>query len=351
MLNKLFLKIFGLFDLIKDWLFHWGLRILLVLFALMILHNVLKMGEISIKYTGEYKKMVPVYEEQDKFMNSYVLGEGSKTIVILSAFGSQSPIIQYKTILDGLKNDYRVVIVEYFGYGFSMSIKEPRTNENFAQEIKKMLELREIYGPYVLVAHEASNIYAMKFQEMYPDLVQGIVSISGLYPAEINDEYRAKEIKNKISNINITSIFELTGFERIASYVSPKTFYIDKMKELPEVYTSEEISVYRNRIGSQYLSRTMIREINKLEDNMNEMKDYKYPEYLPVLQILDSESVKIYSYPKENGESEVNLYDLANEVITNSQIQRIQEIEGDNILQLTNPVETVNAIRNFLVSF
>lgn len=351
MLNKLFLKIFGLFDIIKDWVLSWGLRILLVLFVLIILHNVLKMGEISIKYTGDYKKMVPVYEEQDKFMNSYVVGEGSKTVVILSAFGSQSPIIQYKTLLEGLKNDYKVVIVEYFGYGFSMSIKEPRTNENFASEVKRMLELREIYGPYVLVAHENSNMYAMKFQKMYPDLVQGIVSIDGLYPAEIEDDYRAKQIKSNISNINITSIFELTGFERIASYVSPKTFYIDKMKEMTDIYNSEDISVYRNRIGSQYLSRTMVREINKLEDNMNEMKNYKYPEYLPVLEILASESVKLYSYDKENGNSSVDLYDLANGVITNSALQRVQEIEGDYMLQLTNPTDTVNAIRNFLISF
>ena len=226
MLNKLFLKIFGLFDLIKDWLLHWGLRILLVFFALIILHNVLKMSELTIKYTGDYKKMVPVYEEENKFMNSYVVGEGSKTLVILSAFGSQSPIIQYKTLLEGLKDDYKVVIIEYFGYGYSMSIKKPRTNENIASEIKKTLELREIYGPYVLIAHETSNMYAMKFQEMYPDLVQGIVSIDGLYPSEIEDDYRAKQISNKVSNVNITSIFELTGFERIASYVSLKTFYI-----------------------------------------------------------------------------------------------------------------------------
>ena len=351
MLNKLFLKIFGLFDLIKDWLLHWGLRILLVFFVLIILHNVLKMSELTIKYTGDYKKMVPVYEEENKFMNSYVVGEGSKTLVILSAFGSQSPIIQYKTLLEGLKDDYKVVIIEYFGYGYSMSIKKPRTNENIASEIKKTLELREIYGPYVLIAHETSNMYAMKFQEMYPDLVQGIVSIDGLYPSEIEDEYRAKQISNKVSNVNITSIFELTGFERIASYVSLKTFYIDKMQEMPDVYTKEDIAVYRNRIGSQYLSRTMVREINKLQDNMNEMKEYKYPTYLPVLELLSSESVKLYSYDKDSGASKVNLYELANNVITNPEIQRMSLIEGDYMLQLTNPTTTINTIKNFLASF
>lgn len=351
MLNKLFLKIFGLFDMIKDWLFYWGLRILLVLFILMILHNIVKMSEISIKYNGEYKKMVPIYEEDDKFMNSYVVGEGSKTIVILSAYGMQSPIIQYKTLIDGLKNDYRVVVVEYFGYGFSMSIKQPRTNENIASEVKKLLEQREIYGPYVIIAHETSNIYAMKFQQMYPELVESIVSIDGLYPAEINDDYRAKQINNKISNVKITSIFELTGFERVASYISPKTFYIDKMKALPDNFSKEEISVYRNRIGSQYLSRTMIREINKLQDNINEMKNYKYPEYLPVLEILSSETAKLYSYDKQNNGATVDLYDLANGIITNSSVQKVQELQGDYMLQITNPTATVNAIRNFLISF
>ena len=42
MLNKLLFKIFGLFDLIKDFFIHWGIRILVVLFICIILHNVLK---------------------------------------------------------------------------------------------------------------------------------------------------------------------------------------------------------------------------------------------------------------------------------------------------------------------
>lgn len=351
MLNKIFLRIFGIFDAIKDWLLHWGLRVLLVLFVLMIIHNVLKTSEISIKYTGEYKKMVPVYEEQNKFMNSYVIGDGSKTIVILSAYGLQSPIVQYKALWDQLKDEYKVVVIEYFGYGFSMSIKEPRINENFASEIKKTLEQREIYGPYVLVAQDTSNLYAMKFQEMYPDLVQGIVSISGVYPAEIEDEYRAKQINSRVANVNITSIFELTGFERIASYISPKTFYIDKMKEMTNIFTSEDISVYRNRIGSQYLSRTMVREINKLEDNMAELKDYQYPDYVPVLEILDSETESQYSQDKTNGLSSVSLEDLAEGVITNSSIQRVQVISGDSMLPLSNPNAVVSAIKSFLTSF
>lgn len=352
MLNKILFKIFGLFDVLKDFILTWGVKILIVLFICVIFHNVAKINEISSLYNGEYKKMYPVYDEEDKFMNLYTVGSGSKTIVILPAFGSPSPVIQYKTLVEGLKNEYRVVVIEYFGYGYSMSMKaHPRTNENIAYEIKQALELAEIYGPYVLMPHETSNIYAMYFQNVYPELVQGIVSIDGLYPAEINDNYRKEQIKNKISNINITSIFELTGYERVVSYVYGAEFYIDKMKNMPEIYNKEDIKVYRNRIGSSYLSRTMVREINKLEDNMKQMQDYRYPEYLPVLEILASDTQASYDDAKKSGEATVNLKDLANGVLTNNSIQRVEEIKGDNVIQLSNPQELLTSIKNFLVTF
>lgn len=351
MLNKLLFKIFGLFDLIKDFFIHWGIRILVVLFICIILHNVLKMGEISSRYQGEYKKLVPVYEEEDKFMNVYQVGEGDKTIVILAGFGSQSPVIQYKTLIDGLKDSYKVVVVEYFGYGYSMSMrKHPRTNENIAHEIKTTLEVAEIPGPYVLMPHSLSNVYAMKFQENYPELVQAIVSLDGTYPQELNEEYYQIKLKEWVSNVNITSIFELTGYERLLSYVSPEVFYINTMKSMPETFGSEEIKVYRNRIGSQYLSRTMIREINKAEDNLNEMKEYVYPDFLPVLQILSQDTVKQYNDVKSSGEATVNLNELAEKLITNPVIQKVEVLEGDHMIHLTNAQSIINSIKNFLYS-
>ena len=244
-----------------------------------------------------------------------------------------------------------MVVVEYFGYGYSMSMKEhPRTNENIAAEIKKVLELAGIPGPYVLMPHETSNVYAMYFQNAYPELVQGIVSIDGTYPAEIKDDYYKRQLTDRVSNVNITSIFELTGYERVLSYVKGDEFYIDKMKNMPDIYGKEEIKVYRNRIGSSYLSRTMVREINKLEDNMNQMQDYKYPDYLPVLEILASDTVSKYNTAKSNGAT-IDLKGLAQGTITNPDIQKIEEIKGDNVIQLTNPTELINSIRNFLTSF
>ncbi len=349
MVNKIFMKIFGVLDFIKDFLIAWGLKILIVIFALIIMHNVIKISEISSRYQGEYKNLTPIYEDEKKFMNYYEVGEGP-TVVILPEFGSQSPVVQYKTLVDSLKDTHRVVVVEYFGYGFSMSMaKHERINDVIVEEIIKLLEYRQISGPYTLIASDTSSIYAMRLQQRYPELVSSIISIDSVYPAEINDNYRMSVIRDRISNVNINSIWELTGFERILSYLSPKTFYIDKMKELTDNYTDEEISVYRNRIGSAYLTRTMVREINKLEENMDQMKNYTYPSGLPVLQILSSEKKEIYEYAKNNGESKVNLMDLAEGVISNSDIQKIEVVNGDDkMLQLSNPAGVIQTIRAFL---
>lgn len=352
MLNKILLRIFGFFETIKDFIVYWGIRVLILLMVIVICHNVYKLSEFSSLYSGQYKKMYPVYDEDQKFMNIYQIGDGPKTIVILPGFGSQSPVVQYKALAAGLQDQYKVVIVEYFGYGFSMSMrKEERSNENFAREIKGLLDKAGVGGPYVLMPHSSSNLYAMEFQKQFPDQVQAIVSLDGVYPEEINDKYYVKKCKDTRANVNITSIYELTGFERIASYISPKTFYIDEMKKRPDIFGEEEFKVYRNRIGSNYLSRTMVREIDKLEENMNKLKDYKYPDYLPVLEILASDTVNEYDNAKKNLGAKVDLIELSNNILTNKDIQKVVTVNGKHFLNFSNPEDVVVKVKEFLGSF
>ena len=45
----------------------------------------------------------------------------------------------------------------------------------------------------------------------------------------------------------------------------------------------------------------------------------------------------------------MNLEDLANGLITNSEIQRVEVVQGDDhMLQLSNPTGLIQAIRNFI---
>ena len=348
MKNKVFLKIGVFFDVLKGFIISVGLKLLIVILFCTIIHNVLKMTELSSKYSGEYKNLIPIY--QSKMLNVYSKGSGDKTIVILPGFGSQSPIMQYKPLIEAFKDEYRVIVIEYFGYGYSMEISEERTNENMASEIKLALDYLGISDKFILMPHSISNMYAMCFSIMYPEKVEAIISIDGLYPAEIKDDYYKIKMDDMKKNVNFTSIVEYTGFARILSYLKPSIFYIDKMKEMTNVYTSEDIKIYRNRIGSSYLTRTMVREINNTKQNMEQLKDFKYRDDLPVLQVLSSDTVKEYSDAKKNGDSKIDLKELSNNVISNYDIQKIVIINGDHMLQLTNINELAKEIRSFLIN-
>ena len=56
-------------------------------------------------------------------------GSGEHTIVFMSGYGTPSPILDFKPLYDKLSNDYRIVVVEKFGYGFSDETDTPRDEE------------------------------------------------------------------------------------------------------------------------------------------------------------------------------------------------------------------------------
>ena len=83
---------------------------------------------------------------------------------------------------------------------------------------------------------------------------------------------------------------------------------------------------------------------------MNEMQDYAYPEYLPVLSILSSDSVAQYDNAKAKLGASVDLKQIAEYSRTNTGIQKVQIVTGDHMLQLSNPNELLTKIENFLVT-
>ena len=282
-------------------------------------------------------------------MNVYSIGNGASTIVILSGFGVQSPVIEYKALANYLSSDYRVVIVEYLGYGYSLKAKTDRTSKNIANEIKKALDGAEINGPYILMPHSISNIYAIEFQKMYPDNVSAIISVDGIMPNMSKENKFLSELNQTKDNVKISSIAEFTGFARILSYVKPEMFYIDKMQN-SAIYTDADIAEYRRRIGIGYLTSSMVKEINKIEENVIAEKEYVYPDNLPVLEVLTSESINKYKDMKKQNNISKDYEEYASELLSNKQIQEVKIVSGDHMIPITDPVNLAQTIKEFIMT-
>lgn len=336
------------FDILKDFLVAVLVTVLILLFTTGIAHNLLKINEVSGKYTGQYKHLYNA--GNNRMMNIYSIGQGDKTLVILSGFGLQSPVIEYKSFAKNLSTDCRVVIVEYLGYGYSLKAETDRTSENIVKEVRMALVDAGIYGPYTLVPHSSSNIYAIKYQELYPNEVSAIISIDGLMPNMSREQAFMKELTSTKNNIQISSIAEFTGFARVLSYVKPELFYIDKMQS-DSNYSVEDIKEFRKRIGIGYLTGSMVKEIKKLQENLLAEKEYVYPNYLPVLEILTTENIEKYKEQKNQNIISMDYEEYANNMLSNKAIQKVQVIEGDHMIPITNPSSVAQMIKEFIRTY
>ncbi len=50
-------------------------------------------------------------------MNVYIHGQGEETVVILPGFGTAAHALDFKPLIEELSPNYKVVVIEPFGYG------------------------------------------------------------------------------------------------------------------------------------------------------------------------------------------------------------------------------------------
>ena len=106
-------------------------------------------------------------------------GDGPDTVVLLPGMGIALPSADFGPLQRELAARHRVVVVEYFGTGFSGGTDRPRTSANYVEEIRAALSAAGYEPPYVLMPHSISGVYAEHYAATYPDEVEAIVSLDG----------------------------------------------------------------------------------------------------------------------------------------------------------------------------
>ena len=131
-----------------------------------------------IQHKGEY------VEVDGHNMNLLIEGDGEKTLVFLAGAGTPSPILDFKPLTDRLKDDYKVVIIEKFGYGYSDEIDGERTVDIITEQDRQALSKAGVEAPYILCPHSASGLETMYWANHYPDEVEAIIGLDMGVPEE-----------------------------------------------------------------------------------------------------------------------------------------------------------------------
>ncbi|MBR6716785.1 MAG: alpha/beta hydrolase [Oscillospiraceae bacterium] len=157
-----------------------GLLLLIVLFLIiMTVYNQIMLKKNRDLYETPLGQLVEVDGHN---MSIYTEGAGEHTIVFLSGHGTASPILDFKPLFSRLSDDYKIVVVEKFGYGFSDLVDGERDIDTILRQDREALETCGIEAPYVLCPHSFSGYEATRWAQEYPDEVEAIVGLDMCTP-------------------------------------------------------------------------------------------------------------------------------------------------------------------------
>ena len=254
---------------LKKWSLGFLSFILLFLGATFIFHRIsLEKEEASLKPMGQ---QVLVNGHQ---MNVYVEGDGPETIVFLSGAGIASPILDFKEVSESLSKQYKVVIVERAGYGYSDDSNHLRDVMEVLSETRQALSQANITGPFIILSHSMASLESLAWQEKYPDEVKALIGLDWALPSSY---------ENLKQNQTLLTVAYWTSKIGLLRYF-PESFYIKN-----QTLIESERQQYKLLAYKQLMSQAMLHESRLVKENAKKVSSSINPKIPTLLMVSNGE--------------------------------------------------------------
>jgi pimeloyl-ACP methyl ester carboxylesterase len=232
----------------------------------------------SILLKSESEAIIPIgkmVEVDDAKIHIYVTesdGINSNAILVfMSGAGTAAPVYDFKPLYSLLADEYKIIVVEKFGYGYSDTTDSPRNIENMCKQTRKAIELSgENLENFVLLPHSMSGLEALYWAQNYPKEIKAIIGLDMAVPAAYLPETEGY--------IKVPAIYTLLnactklGVQRIGAI-----YPISQNALSDNEFTQAKLLTYRNAVN-----RTMLNEANVVMENAITITANPLPK-LPVL--------------------------------------------------------------------
>lgn len=260
-------------------------------------------------------------------MSVYIEGKGDKTLVFLSGGGTCSPILDFKSLYSLLTDEYKIVVVEKFGYGFSDVVDEKRDIDTILSETRMALEKAEVQGPYILCPHSMSGLEALYWAQKYPKEVEAIIGLDMAVPGYYD------EMNISIPVMKAGQYGAALGITRWI----PSLAESDAMKF--GTLSDKEKEIYKAVFYQRTATVTMINEVKTVKDNANVVKENGVPQ-VPMLLFVSNGS-------GGTGFTEERWRSIPKEYISASENARFIELDCPHYIHDYKYEEIGKEIRNF----
>ena len=226
-----------------------------------------------------------------------------------------------------LTDEYKIVVVEKFGYGFSDVVDEKRDIDTILSETRMALEKAEVQGPYILCPHSMSGLEALYWAQKYPKEVEAIIGLDMAVPGYYD------EMNISIPVMKAGQYGAALGITRWI----PSLAESDAMKF--GTLSDKEKEIYKAVFYQRTATVTMINEVKTVKDNANVVKEKGVPQ-VPMLLFVSNGS-------GGTGFTEERWRSIPKEYISASENARFIELDCPHYVHDYKYEEIGKEIRNF----
>jgi pimeloyl-ACP methyl ester carboxylesterase len=208
-----------------------------------------------------------------------VAGEGSPTIVLDHSLGG----VEGYFLIEKLAALTRVCIYDRAGYGWSDHSPHPRTSEQIAKELDRLLTQAGIEPPYILVGNSFGSYNVRLYAHLFPQKVVGIVLTDALHETGM--------LKMSIQ-LQVLKLFFISGFAMsiLGSMLGIiRLLNVCKIFELlkPELrcFSKDSLKWVKRSFCRPKHWITMSREMINLDESARQVSIAKHVGTLPIVSI------------------------------------------------------------------
>ena len=242
-------------------------------------YNRIKMKQEEPLLANPLGQMVEV---DGHMMCVYEEGEGEHTLLFLSGSGTAAPILDFKSLYSLLKDNYHIVVIEKFGYGFSDVVDAERSFDTILRQDREALEKAGIEGPFVLCPHSMSGLESIMWAQDYPDEVEAIIGLDMVLPRTY-DEF------------DFDSVFRFEKLAALARELGIVRFYYSD-SSLPAALSKEEKELYRTIACRKAVNVDVINEGLSITEAVREIDGKPKPDVPMLMFLSDGKEVKVTNW-------------------------------------------------------
>lgn len=184
--------------------------------------------QLSIHFTASHLgRMGKLVDINGTNMHLYEAGTGDIPIVFTANIGSNTPYVDLYPVHHILSENYNVMVYDRPGYGWSDITSKPRDIDVICEEIHALLhsddnpeDEDEALEPFIYVAQGMGALEAIRYAQLYPKDVAGIVFIEGTSPSFCADFNNIMIIESFATNaLRNTGVLRLLGNTSYASAI------------------------------------------------------------------------------------------------------------------------------------